>query len=46
MMSEQLLNIQNTTVAKLITKLIDTFMFYMMFLVKETELFSFKNFFI
>ena len=46
MMSERLLNIQNTVVAKLITKLIDTFMFYMMFVAKETELFSFKNFFI
>lgn len=45
-MSEQLLNIQNTVVAKLITKLVDIFTFYMMLFVKETELFSFENFFI
>jgi len=45
-MSEQLLNIKNMTVVKLITKLIDTFMFYAMFFAKETELFSFKNLFI
>lgn len=46
MMSEQLLNIKNIAVVKLITKLIDTFMFYVLFVTKETELLSFKNFFI
>lgn len=46
MMPEQLLNIQNTLAAKLINKLIDSFMFYITFFVKETEAFTFKNFFI
>lgn len=46
MVSEQLLNIANSLPLKLITKLLDTFMFYAQFTLQETSTTSIRNFFV